>query len=326
MKNRVHKAVNWNNKNDLALTFWEQNIKQMWVDTEYTPAKDVSGWNRLEPAVQDAYKKALGGLTLLDTKQSTVGMPKIAEMVEDLQAKSVLSFMGMMEAIHAKSYSTIFTTLLPDSEIDKVFDWVEEQPHLQYKAEHVTYYYENITDKKSLYLAMVASVYLESFLFYSGFFLPLWLAGSGKMVASGEIITKILNDESIHGVYVGLLAQQIYSELTTEEQEMVDYESEHLLKELMDNEIKYTEELYTPIGLDHEVKNFLIYNANKAMMNLGKTPIYEEKKINPIVQNGISTETKTHDFFSTKGSGYIIAKHEPLTDDDFNFEIDNEFD
>jgi ribonucleoside-diphosphate reductase beta chain len=317
---RVHKAVNWNRQLDsFTLTFWEQNLKQMWTDTEYIPSKDRNVWSRLKPIEQDVYKKVLGGLTLLDTKQSTVGMPQIGEHVEGLQRKSVIAFMGMMEAIHAKSYSTIFTTLLNNSEIDEVFDWIEENPQLQYKAEHITHYYKNITDKKSLYLAMVASVFLESFLFYSGFFYPLYLAGQGKMIASGEIINKILQDEAIHGVYIGLLAQELYGELTDEEKEMVDYETTKLLEELMENEFKYTEDIYTSIGLDHEVKNFLIYNSNKAMMNLGKAPHYEEKKINPIVQNGLNTDSKTHDFFSTKGSGYIIAKHEPLTDEDFDF-------
>ncbi|PFP97746.1 ribonucleotide-diphosphate reductase subunit beta, partial [Bacillus cereus] len=86
-------------------------------------------------------------------------------------------------------------------------------------AEHISHYYENITSKKSLYLAMVASVFLESFLFYSGFFYPLYLAGQGRMVASGEIINLILRDESIHGVYISMLAQELYQELTPQEQE-----------------------------------------------------------------------------------------------------------
>lgn len=316
----VHKAVNWNRQADgFTLAFWEQNIKQMWVDTEFVPSKDGNVWERLDPKVQEAYKKVLGGLTLLDTKQATVGMPKIAENVEDLQRKSVLSFMGMMEGIHAKSYSTIFTTLLTEIEIDEVFEWVEQNQYLQFKADQVTYYYENITDDKTLYLAMMASVFLESFLFYSGFFLPLYLAGQGKMVASGEIIKKIIIDESIHGVYVGLLAQELYQKLTPEEQEEVDYETISLMDELMENEFKYTEEIYSEIELDHEVKNFLYYNANKALMNLGKEPKFEAKRINPIVENGLSTETATHDFFSTKGSSYQKAKHRSLVDEDFVF-------
>lgn len=325
---RVHNAVNWNREVDgFTLAFWEKNLEQMWVDTEFVPSKDKNAWDRLDPQFKEAYKKVLGGLTLLDTKQGNVGMPAIAGNVEDLQRKAVLSFMSMMENIHAKSYSTIFTTLIEDDgEIDDVFDWVAENKYLQYKAEHISYYYENIEegDKKSLYLAMVASVYLESFLFYSGFFLPLWLSGGGlegksKLVASGEIINKIIQDESIHGVYVGLLAQELYGELTDEEKKEVDYESTVLLEELMDNEFGYTEEIYVPLGLDHEVKNFLHYNANKALMNLGKPAKYEEKKINAVVQNGLNTESNTHDFFSVKGKSYKKAKHRSLTDEDFIF-------
>jgi ribonucleoside-diphosphate reductase beta chain len=326
---RVHKAINWNKRtNAFNHIFHEKNLEQMWTHTEFIPSKDRNTWDyKLDPKVKEVYKKVLGGLTLLDTKQATIGMPKISEVVEDLHEKVVLSFMGMMETIHALSYSTIFTTLLSsDSEIEEVFDWVEENPYLQFKAEHITHYYENITDRKSLYLAMVASVFLESFLFYSGFFLPLYLAGQGLMVASGEIINKIIADESIHGVYVGLLAQELYKKLTPQEQEEVDYETEALLKELMENEIKYTEELYAEIDLDHKVKNFLYYNANKAMMNLGKKPIYEEKKIDAVIQNGLSTETSTYDFFSTKADYVLSTKHKPLTDADFDFKIDTELD
>lgn len=322
-----HKAVNWNRQtDDFTLMFWQQNISQFWVDTEFAPSKDRNIWTNLSEATKDTYKKVLGGLTLLDTKQANIGMPKILEHVDDLQQKAVLSFMSMMENIHAKSYSTIFTTLIESStEIDEVFEWVEQNKYLQTKAELISYYYENIEEgnNKSLYQAMVASVFLESFLFYSGFFYPLYLAGQGKLVASCEIINKIIQDESIHGVYVGLLAQELYNSLTPEEQKEVDDDMYRLLDELMENEFHYTEELYSEIGLDHEVKNFLMYNANKSLMNLGKEPKYEDKKINPIVQNALNTKGNTHDFFSKKGKSYVIAKHEPLTDEMFDFSDQN---
>jgi ribonucleoside-diphosphate reductase len=28
--------------------FWEQNLKQFWIDTEYIPSKDIDSWNSLE--------------------------------------------------------------------------------------------------------------------------------------------------------------------------------------------------------------------------------------------------------------------------------------
>ena len=45
-----------------------------------------------------------------------------------------------------------------------------------------------------------------------------------------------------------------------------------------------------------------------------------ESDVNPVVMNGYSIETKQHDFFSTKGNGYVKnTKVEPLKDEDFIF-------
>lgn len=169
-------------------------------------------------------------------------------------------------------------------------------------------------------MAMVASVFLESYLFYSGFFYPLYLAGQGKLTASGEIINLIIRDESIHGVFVGILAQQLFVELSAEDQQEVQKETQELLMELYEIEMAYTEEIYTSIGLVEDVNRFVRYNANKGLMNLGLEPKFEEEEINPIVLNGLRTDTKNHDFFSVKGNGYVKATNvEKLSDDDFVF-------
>ncbi|MEK8128469.1 class 1b ribonucleoside-diphosphate reductase subunit beta [Paenibacillus filicis] len=318
----VFKAVNWNRPDDdFSITFWNQNLMQFWTDEEIPLSDDKMSWITLSAEERDTYMKVLGGLTLLDTVQGGIGMPKLLEHVEGLQRKAVLGFMGMMEQIHAKSYSSIFTTLATTEEIDGVFRWVEGNPHLQLKAETISQYYQNIDTPKGLYLAMSASVLLESYLFYSGFFYPLYLAGQGKMTSSGEIIDLILRDESIHGLYVGVLAQEVYGKLSEEEQDEALETLQGLLRYLHANEEQYTEQLYASIGLADDVKAFLRYNANKAMMNLGQEPLFEDEEINPIVLNGISTRTKQHDFFSKKGNGYVRALHmETLTDDDFKFD------
>lgn len=315
-------AVNWNRADDdFTLMFWNQNIMQFWTDDEIPLSDDKMTWGMLSDIEKDAYMKVLGGLTLLDTIQGGVGMPQIMEHVDGLQRKAVLSFMAMMEQIHAKSYSSIFTTLASTEEIDSVFKWVEENPYLQTKATVIRQYYMNIETSKDLYMAMAASVLLESYLFYSGFFYPLYLAGQGKLTCSGEIIDLILRDESIHGVYVGVLAQEIYASFDETQRNDVYQGLVDLVQLLHQNELKYTEELYTPIHLTEEVEAFLRYNANKAMMNLGFEPLFEDEEVNPIVLNGISTHTKQHDFFSKKGNGYIRTLNvEPLTDDDFKFE------
>lgn len=318
----VLKAVNWNRPDDdFTIAFWQQNIMQFWTDDEIPLSDDKMSWLTLTEDEQELYMKVLGGLTLLDTVQGGVGMPKILEHAEGLQRKAVLGFMAMMEQIHAKSYSSIFTTLATTEEIDGVFRWVENNRRLQFKAETIARYYNGIRTNKDLYLAMAASVLLESYLFYSGFFYPLYLAGQGKMTSSGEIIDLILRDESIHGLYVGVLAQEVLAGLDDNERQAALGALHELLMRLHENEEAYTEELYAAVGLVDEVKAFLRYNANKALMNLGLDPLFPEEEINPIVFNGISTRTKQHDFFSKKGNGYVRTIHvEPLADDDFRFE------
>ena len=321
-----HKAVNWNEKSDgFTQAFWEQNVKQFWLPEEISVSKDLKCWNELSLEEKTLYKKVFGGLTLLDTKQANDGVPSMMSLTEDMQRKALLSFMGTMEEIHAKSYSSIFMTLLSTKEIDDLFDWIEDNEFLQRKAELVLSRYKSTYSKPELYLSMATSVFLESFLFYSGFYYPLYLAGQGKMVASGEIISLILRDESLHGKYIGLLAQELLEEFEESDKSILQKEVFELLNALMANEINYVKNIYGEVdnvktkGIIDEVIKFMQYNANTALTNLGYEPKYDVKEndINPIVLNGLSTETKTHDFFSTKGNGYQKGKYEELTDEDF---------
>lgn len=318
-------AVNWNKEDDMTNVFWRQNISQMWVETEFKVSKDLASWAGLSEDEKDTFKKVLAGLTGLDTHQADDGMPLIMLHTPDLRKKAVYSFMGMMEQVHAKSYSHIFTTLLPTKETDDLLDnWVMNNEQLKYKADKIVTNYYKLLDKNpsayDRYMARVSSVFLESFLFYSGFYYPLYLAGNGRMTTSGEIIRKILLDESIHGVFTGLDAQEMKGELTAEEQERADKEMYKLLDALYENEVIYTKSLYDKLGLTDDVLNYLQYNANKSLANLGFDPYFEEKGFNPIIENALDTTTKNHDFFSVKGDGYVLALNvEPLRDEDFIF-------
>ncbi|MCY1105833.1 class 1b ribonucleoside-diphosphate reductase subunit beta [Shouchella clausii] len=315
-------AANWSQPDDdFTEMFYQQNVKQFWLIEEIALAGDLLTWKDLSAAEKLAYMRVLAGLTLLDTVQGDIGMPLIAQKVDGHQRKAVLNFMAMMEnAVHAKSYSNIFMTLATTEQINETFEWVEENPHLQRKASIISRIYKDIgNDSYSLYKAMVASVYLESFLFYSGFYYPLYFYGQGKMMQSGEAINLILRDESIHGVYVGLLAQEIYNKRSDDEQKSAHKWAIDLLMELYENEVRYTDEVYAGVGLTSDVKRFLRYNANKALANLGFPPQFEDEPQNTMVINGLSTKTKSHDFFSMKNNGYKKATVEPLLDSDFYF-------
>ncbi|MEJ7307233.1 ribonucleotide-diphosphate reductase subunit beta, partial [Staphylococcus epidermidis] len=77
----------------------------------------------------------------------------------------------------------------------------------------------------------------------------------GKMTTSGEIIRKILLDESIHGVFTGMDAQSLRNELSESEKLQADQEMYKLLDDLYKNEVAYTHSLYDDIGLAEDVLN-----------------------------------------------------------------------
>lgn len=110
----------------------------------------------------------------------------------------------------------------------------------------------------------------------------------------------------------------MYAELTEEEKDSVDYEVYELLNELFEIEKEYTNEVYSPIGLQNDVLEFVKYNANKALNNLGREEYFEVEEVNDVVLMGLDTETKNFDFFSTKGNSYIKSVYlKSIGDGDF---------
>ena len=148
---------------------------------------------------------------------------------------------------------------------------------------------------------------------------------SGFLVTRGKGGSVVITGNSVHGTYIGYKFQLAFNELSEEEQEELKAWTYDLLYELYENEEKYTEELYDEIGWTEEVKTFLRYNANKALMNLGLDPLFPEsaEDVNPIIMNGISTGTSNHDFFSQVGNGYLLGQVEAMEDEDYTVGLNN---
>ncbi|MCH4009507.1 class 1b ribonucleoside-diphosphate reductase subunit beta [Companilactobacillus sp.] len=318
MVDTYYKAINWNKIEDqVDKATWEKLTSQFWLDTRIPLSNDIDDWRTLNETEHTLVGHVFGGLTLLDTLQSQDGIEEIRKDVRTQAETAVFNNIQFMESVHAKSYSSIFSTLNTAEEIEEIFDWTDHNEYLQKKAEYINEIYQNGTglEKK------VASVFLETFLFYSGFYTPLYYLGNNKLANVAEIIKLIIRDESVHGTYIGYKFQLGYNELSEEEQSKMQDWMYDLLYKLYDNEEKYTHTLYDDIGWTDEVLVFLRYNANKALMNLGQSPLFPDgnaEDVNPIVMNGISTGTSNHDFFSQVGNGYLMGKVEAMKDDDYN--------
>jgi ribonucleoside-diphosphate reductase beta chain len=316
--NRVQ-AVNWNRLEDEKdLEVWNRLTGNFWLPEKVPLSNDIPSWNTLNAEEQRLTIRVFTGLTLLDTIQNTVGAPCLMADAITPHEEAVLSNICFMEAVHARSYSSIFSTLCPMRDVDEAYAWSEENKYLQKKSALILDEYEanNPLRKK------VASVFLESFLFYSGFFLPMYWSSRGKLTNTADLIRLIIRDEAVHGYYIGYKFQQAYDALTPMEQLEIKDFAISLLLDLYDNEVKYTQSLYDGVELTEEVKKFLHYNANKALMNLGFDAIFPEDvaDVNPAILASLTPDAnENHDFFSGSGSAYVIGKAINTEDDDWDF-------
>lgn len=94
-------------------------------------------------------------------------------------------------------------------------------------------------------------------------------------------------------MFTGLDAQHLRNELSESEKQKADQEMYKLLNDLYLNEESYTKMLYDDLGITEDVLNYVKYNGNKALSNLGFEPYFEEREFNPIIENALDTTTKT---------------------------------
>lgn len=316
----VPRAVNWNRmQDDKDLEIWNRLTSNFWLPEKVPLSNDIQSWSHLTEDEQRLTIRVFTGLTLLDTIQNTVGAPALMADAITPHEEAVLSNIAFMEAVHARSYSSIFSTLCSTSEVDEAFRWSEENAQLQQKSRLILDEYDaaaNPLHKK------VASVFLESFLFYSGFYLPMHWSSRARLTNTADLIRLIIRDEAVHGYYIGYKFQREMERLTGAERQQIKDFAFALIFDLYEIESRYAESLYDCVGLTEDVKQFLHYNANKALQNLGFESLFPDDlcRVNPAIMAALSPNAdENHDFFSGSGSSYVIGKAVATEDEDWDF-------
>src|ERR1700709_531582 len=312
-------AINWNRiQDEKDAEVWERLTGNFWLPEKVPVSNDIPSWGTLNPHEKQLTMRVFTGLTLLDTIQGTVGAVSLIPDALTPHEEAVYTNIAFMESVHAKSYSSIFSTLSNTKDIDEAFRWSTENPNLQKKADIVLDDYHGDDPLKR----KVASTLLESFLFYSGFYLPMYWSSRAKLTNTADLIRLIIRDEAVHGYYIGYKFQRGLEKVDqTTRDEIKDY-TFSLVYDLYENETQYTQDLYDEVGLTEDVKKFLHYNANKALMNLGYEPMFPKTvtDVKPAILSALSpTAAEHHDFFSGSGSSYVIGKAVNTEDEDWDF-------
>lgn len=305
----------------------EKNSEGVWEPKTYEAQElyinGISAENRV-------FRVALGDMTsdvsqTIDSSEMTI-VKRDAAKVYCVQVPSTYlltrngnSTVVSGNCVHAKSYSSIFQTLSTTEDINNIFRWGMENEHLQNKARIILDDYA----AGNPYKRKIASTVLESFLFYSGFYLPLYWATRQKLTNTADIIRLIIRDEAVHGYYIGYKYQKAVAKLPQEQQDELKMYTYGLIVDLYDNEMEYTEDIYDHMGLTDDVRSFIKYNANKALNNLGYEALYEPDEASPstaILSSLNPGGEENHDFFSGSGSTYVMGKVEETDEDDWDWD------
>ena len=313
------RPINWNRlKDEKDLEVWNRLVANFWLPEKVPLSNDLPSWKKLTDIERRQTMRVFTGLTMLDTLQATKGEICQIEVALTEQEQAVYTNIAFMQSIHARSYSSIFSTLSSTPEIDAAYKWAINNDALQKRCITVLEHYNGTDPLKR----KIASTLLSSLLLYAGFFLPLHFASRGQMTNTADMIRLILRDKAVHGYYSGYKFQRGLEKCSPERQKDLKVFTDELLEQLFNLEKSYSGALYEPLGLREEVERFVCYNANKAMMNLGYTAPFspEEAHVDPEILTALAPDAnENHDFFSGSGSSYIIGDVEETTDEDWEF-------
>ena len=317
---RLLRPIDWNTVDDpIDAEVWSKLTNNFWLPEKIPLANDIPSWRTMSEDEHTLVMRVFAGLTLLDTIQGTIGAVTMIPDAQTPHEEAVLTNIAFMESVHAKSYSSIFSTLATTPEINEAFRWSETNTEMQYKANRFVEYYEGDCPLRR----KAASVLLEAFTFFGSFYCPFYFSARGKITNSGDIISLILRDEAVHSYYIGYKYQLLQREAGLSTQDKADLEAEvyELVDDLMENEYIYTAALYDPLGLTGDVKKYLKYNANKALMALGYPGLYpaDDTHFDAAIMSYMDpTSNQNHDFFSGAGSSYQMVDAD-MSDDDWEF-------
>ena len=117
-------AINWNRLvDDKDLEVWDRLTGNFWLPEKVPLSNDVPSWATLTEDEKLMTNRVFTGLTLLDTIQGTVGAVSLIPDARTPHEEAVLTNIAFMESVHARSYSSIFSTLLSTKEMKKTITY-----------------------------------------------------------------------------------------------------------------------------------------------------------------------------------------------------------
>ncbi len=310
---RSSNILNWDDVQfSWAYPKYKKMLGNFWTPFEINMSNDIKQFPQLTDDEQQAFKKIIGLLALLDSIQTDYA-GRIADYLTDSSLNALMIILAQQEVIHNHSYSYILSSLVSKDEQDEVFDFWRTEPVLEKRNDFVIKGYKQFAQEPTVEHMLDSIVYdviLEGLFFYSGFAFFYHLARNQKMVATSTMINYINRDEQLH---VDLFVK-IYKELLEEYPEFNTPEHEErvqkIFREAAELEIEWGKEVIGDRidGLDiDDVEDYIYFYANVRCSQLGYKRPFEGYRKNPMkwIKAYEDVDLGKTDFFEQRSRQYV---------------------
>ncbi len=311
-------AINWNRiQDDKDVEVWNRLVNNFWLPEKVPLSNDVQSWNTLTPEEQQLTMRVFTGLTLLDTIQGTVGAISLIPDAITTARRGRLH----EHRVHGVGAREELLVDLLDARLDagdrRRLPLSTENPNLQKKAQIVLDYYTGDDPLKR----KVASTLLESFLFYSGFYLPMYWSSRAKLTNTADLIRLIIRDEAVHGYYIGTSSRRASRAPPRSASRRSRTTRSTALRALRERGAVHAGPLRRcRADRGRQEVPALQRQQGADEPGLRADVPKETTDVNPAILSALSPNAdENHDFFSGSGSSYVIGKAVVTEDEDWDF-------
>lgn len=305
-------VLNWDDiRHPEMYKLYKVLIANHWIPSEIPMNKDKQQFKELTSVEQEAYKKIIGLLAVLDSMQTNF-VTDVGQYFTDSSLVAIAAIINQQEVIHNQSYSYVLSSIVDYHTQKEVFEYWKHDEVLRRRNLFIAGVYQRFRDEKNpqtFFEAIVADMILEGVFFYSGFAFFYNLARNQKMLGTSQMISYIQRDEAQHAYFFGEVCKLLltdFPELSTEANRRYVYDT---IGKAVELEIEWAHYVLQGIeGIDvEEFADYIKFIANKRLQTMGFAKMYEGVDncmpwIRPFSDEALN-QTKT-DFFEGKSRTY----------------------
>ncbi|QNQ81282.1 ribonucleotide-diphosphate reductase subunit beta [Lactobacillus sp. PV034] len=299
MTNTNFKPFDWKSgkQNVVDNSAWSRLNDIIYESRRVPIKKDIKEFLKLPVAQQEVLLHSFASLSLTSALQMKKGVRAVQEIATSPKEIAVFNALQYLESLNNRAYSYIIEELTRDSRTDrsKIFDWAINNQHLQEKNYQLNSIYESGNPLQRL----AVLVLVNSGLYHSAFFAPLYLFGQGHLSRTAELTKDALRVTSFSGMYPGIKFRDRFNKLSSNKQEEIKIWVDNLIDTAMANESKHIELLYQDTDWTDNALNYVKYSINKGLMSLGLETKYPQTidDIDSTIKQGLVENADGDDFF-----------------------------